>query len=206
MSEIRSLSNSADVKVIREDGKQPKIRGYAAVFYRAGDAGTEFRIYPGLVERVAPSAFDVVIRENHDVRAFSQHMSEAILGRTSAGTLKLSVDQRGLAYEITPPDTQYARDLMVSIERGDVTGSSFGFRPVKTSYTRGQNGEPDIATLEQVRLIEVSPVSIPAYAGTSASVRSEQPDGGSYSDWQKWRHEQEAIMARARLLEVEANE
>lgn len=203
MSEIRSLSNSDQVCVVREDGKPPKIRGYAAVFHRAGDPGTEFRIFPGLIERVGPAAFDAAIRENHDVRAFSQHNSENILGRTSAGTLKLSVDAKGLAYEITPPDTQAARDLMVSIERGDVTGSSFGFRPIKTSFTRGQNGEPDIATLEQVRLIEVSPVSIPAYGGTSASVRAEQPDGGSYADWQNWRHEQDVVQARARLVEID---
>jgi HK97 family phage prohead protease len=52
-----------------------------------------------------------------------------VLGRNKSGTLRLSVDGIGLRYEIDPPDTQAARDLIESLRRGDVSGSSFAFLP-----------------------------------------------------------------------------
>jgi len=123
-------------------------------------------------EVIEPGFFDPVM--NNDVRALWNHDNNYVLGRTKSGTLKLSVDNTGLRYEITPPDTQYARDLMQSIQRGDVDSSSFQFMVNEDSWEdKPQDGGLPIRHLRQcAELIDVSPVTFPAYPQTSASVRS----------------------------------
>lgn len=167
----RRYTRHADRPMVlaRDGGKPPVIAGYAAVFYDPADAGTEYQIYDDLVERIMPGAFDRALRED-DVRGLYNHDDNLPLGRTGAGTMRLSVDDRGLRYEIDPPDTQAARDLLVSLGRGDVTGSSFSFLPRDTTTRRVEK----LYVLERndVRLFDVGPVVFPAYAGTEAGVRS----------------------------------
>ncbi len=163
----------------RADGAPERIVGYAAVFYRDGDAGTEFEIwpaeagYPRVVERIMPGAFDRALKED-DVRAQFNHDSNLLLGRSGAGTLRLSVDERGLRYEIDPPDTQYARDLISSIKRGDVSGSSFMFQERGRTKREEKAGDSATIILEQrdVKLYDVGPVTFPAYKGTEAGTRA----------------------------------
>jgi HK97 family phage prohead protease len=152
----------------REGGKRA-IVGYAAVFYDASDPGTEYRLWDDVVERIMPGAFDRAARED-DVRGLFNHNDSLMLGRTTAGTMRLSVDRRGLRYEIDPPDTTSARDLLQLLDRGDVTGSSFAFLPNDTSY-REVDG---VYVIERntVTLYDVGPVSFPAYTATEAAARS----------------------------------
>ncbi|WP_411901134.1 HK97 family phage prohead protease, partial [Salmonella enterica] len=66
---------------------------------------------------------------NDVVRALFNHDPNFILGRRSAGTLALTVDERGLRYDITAPETQTIRDLVLApMQRGDINQSSFAFR------------------------------------------------------------------------------
>jgi hypothetical protein len=81
-------------------------------------------------------------------------------------------DDQGLAIEIDPPDTQAARDLMVSIERGDISQMSFGFRVKGEEWEFNDGEDPDIRTLTEVQLFDVSPVTYPAYTQTDVGVRS----------------------------------
>lgn len=189
----------------RADGKSA-IVGYAAVFYDAADPGTEYRMYDDLVERIMPGAFDRAIRED-DVRGLFNHDDNLLLGRCKAGTMRLSVDKKGLRYEIDPPDTQYARDLLESLRRGDVSGSSFMFRPKSTTY-RTVDGVY-IIQRDAVDLYDVGPVAFPAYAATESGVRS-AADAESVrrevEDWKKSRSvtpPNAAIIARARVVEIE---
>lgn len=152
----------------RADGQPPLIAGYAAVFYDPADAGTEYRLYDDLVERIMPGAFDRAIRED-DVRGLFNH-DGLPLGRTGSGTMRLSVDKRGLRYEIDPPDTQAARDLLASLGRGDVTGSSFSFVPRDT--TTRQVEKLYVLERNDVQLFDVGPVVFPAYLSTEASLRA----------------------------------
>lgn len=153
----------------RADGSTV-IEGYAAVFYRDGDKSTEFEIWPGFVERIRPGAFDRALLEKQDVRALFNHDSGKILGRTSAGTLRLSVDQIGLRYEIDVPDTSTGRDVVASLERGDIDGSSFAFLPTQSIWI--EEPELEIREIMDCDLFDVGPVTWPAYEGTTAGVRS----------------------------------
>lgn len=148
----------------REDGKR-RIVGHAAVFNQLSEDLGGFR------EQIAPGAFAEAI-EKDDVRALYNHNPDHILGRTVAGTLKLAEDARGLAIEIDPPDTQIARDLLVSIERGDISQMSFGFsiRPNGQDWAKDDDGRV-IRTLKRVRLFDVSPVTYPAYPQTDVALR-----------------------------------
>jgi len=141
------------------------ITGHAAVFDKLSD-----EIY-GFRERIAPGAFAETI-EKDDIRALWNHDANFVLGRNKAGTLKLAEDDIGLAIEAELPDTTFARDLMKSIERGDVSQMSFGFvTPPSGDDWRMENGQV-IRTLNKVQLFDVSPVTYPAYPQTDVSARS----------------------------------
>lgn len=146
----------------------PLITGYAAVFYRAGEPGTVFRPWDDFEERIMPGAFDRTIGED-DVRALFNHRAESVLGR-SPNTLKLTIDERGLRYEIQPPATSTGREVVELIRRGDVSGSSFGFM-IRGRTSKVEEGR-HVIELRDVQLFDVGPVTYPAYAGTEAEVRS----------------------------------
>jgi HK97 family phage prohead protease len=153
----------------RDDGTAV-IRGYAAVFFRADDPGTEFRMWDDYAERINPGAFDPVLQQ--DVRGLSNHDPSALLGRSTAGTLRLAIDEHGLSYEIDPPDTQLARDLQTLMKRGDVTGSSFSFTVAQGGSKITTEGKLTVRTITQIdRLFDVGPVTFPAYEGTAAMCR-----------------------------------
>ena len=137
------------------------VHGYAAVF------NSESEDLGGFIEIIKPGAFDDVM--NDDVRALYNHDPNYLLGRTTSGTLKLFVDARGLGYEYESPNTSYGNDLIVLMERGDVTQSSFGFTIKKDTWI--QRGNVLFRFIEKVgRLYDVSPVTYPAYPATSVAI------------------------------------
>jgi len=163
--ETRVFTNTFKVeKRKHDDGSEtPVIRGYASVFDTLSENLGGFR------ETIEKNAFSEVL--NNDVRALFNHDANLILGRTTSGTLSISQDDTGLRYEIDPPDTQVARDLIVSMERGDVTQSSFAFTVDKDSWNEDDEGRV-VRTIEKVsRLFDVSPVTYPAYPDASVGLR-----------------------------------
>lgn len=144
--------------------KQPVIVGYAAVFNQ------RTQLWPGFYEEIAPGAFRNAIPRD-DVRALINHDPNLLLGRTKAGTLTLTEDDKGLRYEINPPDTSYSKDLQVSLKRKDINQSSFGFNIVKYEERKDEKTGERTVTLQDVKLFDVSPVTFPAYPGTEAHVR-----------------------------------
>lgn len=132
-------------------------------------------------ETIAPGAFKQSIKED-DIRAFWNHNSDIILGRSTNDTLTLREDDVGLQFDLDLPDTQAGRDAFTSIERGDVTGMSFGFfvREEKTDYGEKEN-DPITRTLLDIQLFEVSPVIFPAYPDSEAEARDER----SFRHWAK---------------------
>lgn len=147
-----------------DKGESRLIVGHAAVFNRDADIGGWF------IERVAPGAFKRAIKED-DVRSLFNHDPNFVLGRNKAGTLKLEEDKEGLLTTTIPPDTQIARDLLVSIERGDISQMSFGFRVTKQEWDDSDEKMLKRTILE-VELFDVSPVTFPAYVQTDVGLRS----------------------------------
>ena len=146
------------------DGEGRKFVGYAALFNTPADIAGVFR------EQIAPGAFAEAIGRD-DVRALVNHDANMVLGRSTAGTLRLSEDERGLRVEIDVPDTQAARDLGISMERGDISQMSFGFRATREEFT---DEEPPLRTIREAELFDVSVVTYPAYEETEVGLRSLQ--------------------------------
>jgi len=162
--EVRTYN--AELRAKPQDGKPSKIVGHAANFNsRSQDLG-------GFVEQIAPGAFAKSLL-NADVRALWNHDSNIVLGRNKSGTLTLLEDSEGLYYEVDPPDTQLIRDMCISpIERGDVSQCSFGFYTIADRWD-DIDGQV-VRTLLEVELLDVSPVTYPAYNSTDVAMRSMQ--------------------------------
>jgi HK97 family phage prohead protease len=176
------------------------LHGYAAVFYRDNDPGTEYELRQGLKERVTATAFNKAITAERDVKAMWNHKD--LLGSRDNGTLRLSIDQRGLKYEIDLPDTQAGRDVATLVERGDVRGSSFGFLAKKAPIQRGATHS--IRSIEEAELLDVGPVAEPAYKGTTAGMRSDNHDEAlkEFSDFQNMLRANHQIKLRNYLHNV----
>lgn len=162
----RRYIRGSELRIGNEEG-QKFIRGYAAVFDSMSQPLGGFR------EIIRKGAFKKTLRDG-DAVALMNHDANLLLGRKSARTLSLFEDDKGLAYKIVPPDTSYARDLMVSIERGDLKHSSFAFRvvPGKERWSNPQGEDLPVRELLQVELFDVSPVTNPAYNQTEVHVRA----------------------------------
>lgn len=136
-----------------------KLTGHAAVF------GQIARV-PGGWEEVGREAFDAVLKHpDTDVVSLKNHDPDQLLGRQSAGTLRVSTDSEGLPFEVDLPNTTYANDLRELVERGDLTGASFGFVPGDDVLARAKDGR-QLRRHTSIRLLrDVGPVTFPAYEG-----------------------------------------
>lgn len=180
--EIRSATLSADKE-------SQKLVGYVVQWNKDSEI-----LWGEYIERFAPNAFAESLKSGKDVRALFEHDHTKLLGRTSSGTLTLEEDNIGLRFELLPPDTQTGRDLLVSVERGDISGMSFGFRTVKNEWDFSV--EPNTRTVLQAELVEITVTSIPAYPDSSLEIlkRSQAAaKGKDTSNWQdanrhKWLH------------------
>jgi hypothetical protein len=161
---------------LRAEMQGDTLRGHAAVFE------TRARIRNGW-EDVDRHAFDAVLAaRDTDVRALINHQPSMLLGRQSAGTLRLSVDSQGLPFEVDLPNTSYANDLRVLVERGDLDGASFGFVPGDDRFTRSSDGRTLRTHTSVKALLDVSAVTYPAYDGADVALRHYElssPDGRS---------------------------
>jgi HK97 family phage prohead protease len=157
-----------ELRMVDDEGSgATMLVGYGAVFgKRSQDLG-------GFTEIIEPAAFNRSLSEGGDVLCCVNHDVNLLLGRSASDTLRLSVDDVGLRYEIDMPDTSAGRDAMVLAERGDLFGSSFTFS-VAPSGERWSEDDEGRKTrfLSEVRLYELGPVVSPAYLDTTTGVRS----------------------------------
>lgn len=143
-----------------------RLSGYAAVFNSPSED------FGGWSERIDPSAFQRTLAEGADVRQLVEHDPARIVGRTKNKTLRLSTDEVGLKFECDLPDTSIARDLIISVERGDLDACSFGFITQSDKYDTDKSTGHVTRTLLDVDLLDTSVVCFPAYPATSVGVRS----------------------------------
>jgi HK97 family phage prohead protease len=140
------------------------LTGHAAVF------GQTAKIRGGY-ERIAPTAFDDVLKRDDDVLALVDHDPGRLLGRRASGTLRLAVDDDGLVFEVDLPDTSYARDVRTLVARGDQRGASFGFLPGDDTLSHAPDGKQLRTHTRLDRLLDVSVVALPAYDSTDVALR-----------------------------------
>lgn len=166
--EIERFGEGGNIE-IRSDNGRSVITGYAATF------DTESHDLGGLREVVRSTAFTRSLADKRDVIARANHRSESLLGRVSSGTLRLSVDARGLRYEIDVPDTTAGRDTLEYIKRGDIRESSFAFMVPKGGAKMEKRSSDGLLLREllDVDLVDISPVADKAaYPATQVSARA----------------------------------
>ena len=139
----------------------------------------------GFVEIINHGAFAEQLATNPDVRALVEHDQKLILGRTKSGTLKLVDNAFDLQVEIDPPDTQATRDLMVSVERGDISGMSFAFSVPEGGDNWDFDQTPALRTVNKAILHEVTITSLPAYQATNVQV-AQRTLNNKASNADKW--------------------
>ena len=164
--ENRSLTHAMEVRDV--DDNTGTISGYGAVFN-----SPSLLLSGGFIETVSPGAFKKSLNERgtqtskEDIFAYWNHNSDIVLGSKRAGTLRLKEDETGLSYEIDMDlRSQEVRDKYYTVQRGNVSSSSFGFDVPKDGdqWILPQNDEEPVQrVLRSVRLHEVSIVSTPAY-------------------------------------------
>ena len=180
MIEKRDVSFDADDEIVvetRSNGREV-IRGLAIPYNRLSvDLG-------GFRERIMPGAFDKILsrqRGKGEIVSYFNHDPNWLLGRESAGTLEISVDDRGISYVVEPPDTQAGRDVLALVRSKNLRGSSFSFTVSQRGgerFTTDETGKAIREVVEAAGLFEMGPVVQPAYPSTSAAVAMR-----SYQAW-----------------------
>ncbi len=177
----RALADT-DAHLVRaaSDDEPRRFTGHAAVFNSRTAIGNPLKW--GFYEEIATGAFDKTLAEG-DARFLVDHDTRLLVARVSAGDLRLSTDSVGLAVDADLDDElSYVRDLTRNLEKRRITGMSFGFYVVRDEWTEidvevtGADGKTTtetayLRTITEVRLLEVSAVTFPAYDDTDAGLR-----------------------------------
>lgn len=174
--EHRRLPTGAELRDDGGDGP-PWFHGYAARFNSRTSIGNPLTF--GFYEQVAPGAFTATLGRE-DQRMLLDHDPARVVARVSAGTLHLAQDADGLlARAPLDMNLSYVADLAANLRNGNVDGMSFGFYVEDDTWdveevetNDGHTAEVEVRTLNQVRLLEVSAVTFPAYDDTTAGVRA----------------------------------
>ncbi len=171
----------------REENGEKRIEGYFAVF------DSNYELWDGATESIGRNAFDGALAD--DIRALIDHETRLVLGRTTAGTLTLRVDEHGLwgSIRINEADSD-AMNLYARVQRGDVSQCSFGFDILQERTDVDSATGAVHWTIEKVKLYEVSCVTFPAYKETAIQARAEE-----YRDIKKRENERWKAAQKERL-------
>ena len=163
--ETRSFDiKNMQTRTLNDGSEATVVEGYASVF------NSRTNIDGWYDEEIAPGAFTESLSQKKDVRCLFNHDWGCVLGRSSANTLTLEQDSKGLRFEVTLPNTTFANDLKESMSRGDINQCSFGFWV--TGQEEDYSSDIPLIRITNVELWEVSIVPLPAYEDTEAALRS----------------------------------
>lgn len=162
--EVRDNEPETDEENGQQQGKV--ISGYAILFNEPSqpmpvDNST-------FTETISPQALQgvdlskLVMIYNHDYAN--------ILASVKAGTLDVNVDEKGLAFKATLPDTTVANDVYENIKAGNLDSMSFGFSVLSDEWQQADDGSYTRQIDKIENLYELSVVTLPAYDGTELTV------------------------------------
>lgn len=157
-----------------------RIEGYALKFNEPSTRAGNF------TEVIRPGS----VSFSDDVCCYFDHDTGKLLGRTSSGTLQLTIDETGLFFSCDVPDTTVGRDTVELVSRRDIIGCSFGFWEIEEQWQNTSDGP--LRELTRIEVFEVSPCIDPAYPSTEIAVRSKE----------LWEKEQALSDYRRRLLRL----
>lgn len=158
-AEVRALS-TGELRFLTDGGK-PRIDGRAILFDSwSVDLG-------GFRERMLPGSVNL----DPDLLALFDHATDKVLGRTSAGTMEVRMDERGVAFTAYPPETSWAKDLQVSMQRGDIRGCSYRMMVEEDKWYVDPSGQV-CRDVVKASVSELTVTSMPAYPETTAEARS----------------------------------
>jgi HK97 family phage prohead protease len=196
---ISATASGIELRASAGEGKPATLAGYGAVYYD-GTPATEYVFTDEeageVVERIMPGAFAGAVASGADVRGLFNHDSNMVLGRTTASTMTLVDDEKGLRYDIALGDTTVAKDVAEHVRRGDVSGSSFSFAVNEGGETWREEKGRTIRELRSVATFDVGPVTFPAYAGTSTSIRSDGNDQDTLNKAKEFRKMQTELKTK----------
>jgi HK97 family phage prohead protease len=161
--EIRAITTTLELRSASGNDSGREAVGYAAMFGVRSDVGGYW------TEEIAAGAFAKSLKED-DVLALHSHDTGRVVGRTGAGTLSLREDDKGLAFENELPNTTDGNDLVISIDRGDIPGMSFGFIATKQEWD--ETVDPPHRTIIEARIFEITYTAFPQYPETEVGLRS----------------------------------
>ena len=173
----------------REENGEKRIEGYFAVF------DSNYELWDGATESINRNAFDGALGD--DIRALIDHETRLVLGRTTAGTLTLRVDDHGLwgSIRINEADSD-AMNLYARVQRGDVSQCSFGFDILQERTDVNSDTGAVHWTIEKVKLYEVSCVTFPAYKETAIQARAEEYRDIKKRENERWKSAQKERLTK----------
>lgn len=164
MKELEVRNLTSEVRFTDDDRT---IEGYAIVCNSES-------IDLGFREIIAPEALDGIIDKSDCLMLIDHNRSKGILARSKfgKGSLQLSVDDTGLKFRFTCPNTTIGDEAYEGVKRGDYQNCSFAFVADKDEWSKKDNGEY-LRTIRSFKYIkDCSIVAEPAYSATSVSCRS----------------------------------
>jgi HK97 family phage prohead protease len=174
----------------KEDGQEVVV-GYGSIFNsRSENLG-------GFYEYISPTAISEETIGKSDVRALINHDANLVLARSTTGTLDLSIDEKGLRYEFSIPETSYGKDLAINMKNGNINQSSFAFTVAEDEWSTDEDGN-DVRTITSIdKLYDVSPVTYPAYSQADSDLVVAQRGLTIYKEKQKIKEEENDLVARS---------
>ena len=165
--ELRTFAAASPLEIRTTADGSKQLAGTAIVYNsRSVDLG-------GFTEFVSPGALTRTLKESPDILAFRDHDQTLLLGRTTAGTLKLTNTAKGLDFVLTLPKTAIGDDTAENVRLRNLTGVSFAFRVAPSGDKWDQDAQGNVTrTLLDIDLYEVSPTSFAAYPAASVNARS----------------------------------
>ncbi|MBQ8191152.1 MAG: HK97 family phage prohead protease [Bacteroidaceae bacterium] len=179
--EVRTLTGGLYQPRLREEtggegAESRTIEGYAIVFGVESKLLMDWRdVYREVIE---PGAIDEARLKTMDIKMTMFHQRTMLLARQKSdgtGTLKLTVDEKGVKYEFEAPHTIDGDKVLELVKRGDLGGSSFTFwsdEKISVSYTKSSADGELVRHVNRLDLVtEMTVAADPAYNQTSVNAR-----------------------------------